>query len=262
MKQVFVSLLLLFTFITFGYTKEPDPNELKKITKRGKQLAEYDAVIWQASDSLAKLKPNKDKIKQYVAKKINGQWQVAFGELKNDSFSIYAQAYQDKKNVDHFEVKIKDGLDGTEFLNEARAFETAYQAFIKTNKIDRQYNVLMIPAPKDQIYVYLVPAALKKDIYPLGGDSRFLIDTSGKKIIKEIKLHRGILEVSSKNKKFTRSFSIIHNMPVDTDVYHVIIRKPRIPHLILALNKEWVFRISRMGKIKFLGKDRKAFGIK
>lgn len=267
MNKASFSILLTFLLIStsaisFSYDDEPTKKELKEISSRGKSLAEYDAVIWQASDALSKAKPDKTKIKQYIAKKVNKLWHVAFGELKNNEFYIYAKAIQDKKNVDKFHVKIKEEVDNKDFINEVHAFETAYNTFAKVNKIDRPFNILIIPAQNNEILVYIVPAALKKDVYPLGGDYRYLISADGKTLKEEKQLHRGILEVSGKGKKFTRSFTILGNQPVDTDVYHVIIRKPRIPHFIMALNKEWVYKIDESGNIKFLGKDKKSFGLK
>jgi hypothetical protein len=39
----------------------------------------------------------------------------------------------------------------------------------------RPYNVVVLPAENDQVFVYLVPAPTRAGVWPLGGDVRYLI---------------------------------------------------------------------------------------
>ena len=43
----------------------------------------------------------------------------------------------------------------------------------------RPHNASVLPAESQQIYVYIVPAQTVKEIYPLGGNVRYLISPDG-----------------------------------------------------------------------------------
>src|SRR5262249_4915324 len=77
-------------------------------------------------------------------------------------------------------------------LRAARAIDTALHDFQGER---RPYNVAVLPAPPDQLYVYVLPAQTKTGIYPIGGDVRYLVRADGDTIVKKRKMHKDIIEL-------------------------------------------------------------------
>ena len=46
---------------------------------------------------------------------------------------------------------------------------------------------------------------------------------------------------------------VLDDTPEDTDVFHVLTRKPSVPEMILT--KQFVFQVDPDGKIKYAGKS-------
>ena len=94
----------------------------------------------------------------------------------------------------------------------------------------------VLPAPQDQLYVYVYPGQTKPRIYPLGGDVRYLISADGNKIIERRQLHKGIIEPPAldKGKKLAAGFHthVLSDLPEDTDVFHVLTQDPRAPEMV------------------------------
>jgi hypothetical protein len=80
--------------------------------------------------------------------------------------------------------------------------------------------------------VYILPAQTTADVYPLGGDTRYLLSADGSKIIETRQLHKTILEIKnapSDTKKVAGYHThILTDIPEDTDVFHVLIPKTGI----------------------------------
>src|SRR5439155_24775462 len=52
------------------------------------------------------------------------------------------------------------------------------------------YNVAVLPARAEQLYVYLYPAQTGARLYPLGGDVRYLVDADGTKLLEKRQMHK------------------------------------------------------------------------
>ena len=174
-----IILVLLIASISFaGKKKEPDP-VFADVTARGRALYEYDQAAWHASDALHATNPPKGSLGRYIAHKSDAGWTVAFGHLSDqrDKFLMGYEATQGA-TLQQFTVKKFDPPqeDSSFYLVAARAIDTALHDFQGEN---RPYNVAVLPAPSDQVYVYVLPAQTKTGIYPLGGDVRYLIAPDG-----------------------------------------------------------------------------------
>ncbi len=208
-----------------------------EITERGILLNEYDQAAWHASDAVQTANPKTIEGQRYIAKRENGKWIVAFGKLNADKslFRIYYEAAQRTKPRE-FSVSADtaDRADNGFFLFAARAIELALQDF-RGEK--RPYNVAVLPAPQDQLFVYVYPAQTNPRIYPLGGDVRYLFSADGTKILEKRQLHKSILESgppNDKGKKVVAGFHahVLSDVPEDTDVFHVLTQDPPVPEMI------------------------------
>jgi len=261
-------MLTAMTFLAFlvladpPARKEPPPNEeLGAITERGRDLAGYDAAAWHASDAVQAKQPKEGRVVRYIASKIGKKWVVDFGRLdeKQEKFLIAYEATQGDK-PDVFDVKALDPpkVDTGFFLSAARAIDTALKDFTENFEgKQRPYNVAVLAAEKGQVWVYLVPAPTKPKVWPLGGDVRYLVSADGTKIVTKRQLHKSVIEVEPSKQEGNRQVAGIHThvlseTPEDTDVFHVLTRKPSVPEFIRT--EHFMFVVDVDGSIKFQGK--------
>jgi len=182
-------------------------------------------------------------------------WKVAFGRL-NDARDKFLVAYEATQGatLQEFTVKKLDPPqeDASFYLAAAKAIDTALHNF---QGKQRPYNVAALPAPPNQLYVYVVPAQTKTGIYLLGGDVRYLITADGNAIVEKRQLHKTILENSDSSlPKGTTPAAGFHthvlsDVPEDTDVFYVLTRQPPQPEYIGTMNKK-LYVISTDGTIR------------
>jgi hypothetical protein len=161
---------------------------------------------------------------------------------------------------EQFEVKGFDppGEDAGFFRSAARAIDVALRDFTEHFEGEkRSYNVAVLPAEKDQFWVYLVPAPTKPGVWPLGGDVRYLVSSDGSKVVAKRQLHKAVIEKEAPKGDAQKQVAGIHthvlaDTPEDTDVFHVLTRKPAVPELIAT--ERFVFVVEPDGAIKYLGK--------
>ena len=239
----------------------PTKEELAAITERGRDLAGYDAAAWHASDAAQAKNPKPGSVVRYIARKTDRGWIVAFGRLDEtrDKFLIAYEATQGK-DPSRFDVKEFQPPQGDTgfFRSAAKAIDTALKDFTEHFEGEpRPYNVAVLPAEKGQFWVYFVPAPTKPGVWPLGGDVRYLLSADGTQVKGKRQLHRSVIENEPPKDKNQKQAAGIHThvldeMPEDTDVFHVLSRKPAVPELILT--QHFVFAVEPDGGIKFLGK--------
>jgi hypothetical protein len=240
------------------WTERPSDSELAAISERGRELAAYDQAVWHATDALQTANPKTAQGQRCLARFANGSWIVVFGSLNADKtrFSIGYEALQGSKPR-AFSVKREELLreDSDFYLFAARAVETALADFGGTS---RPYNAAILPTGDQQFHVYLYPAPLKANSYPLGGDVRYLISGDGKQILQKSVLHKTIIEVSAaKAKKGVASSHthVLSDFPEDTDVLHVLQQDPPSPEMVAT--PHFVYEISADGTIRIKhGKKR------
>ncbi|MBA0086577.1 MAG: hypothetical protein HRJ53_16475, partial [Acidobacteria bacterium Pan2503] len=155
--------------------RPPTEDELRAVTERGRMLYEYDQAAWHASDAVQTANPRTAEGQLSIARKLNDKWMVVFGKLQEDR-SRFAITYEadEQASLRQFAIKKEpeERQDEGFFLHAARAIELAMHDFGKTG---RPYDVAVLPAPAEQLYVYLYPAQIVARVYPLGGDVRYLV---------------------------------------------------------------------------------------
>ncbi len=209
---------------------------LAAITARGRMLEEYDVASWHATDAVMALNPEKDSAQHYFARKSGNAWVVVFGHLNaaGDKFLILYEATQGSTSVEFKARKVDPPAEDTEFyLAAARSLDKALHDF-QAEK--RPYNAYVFPSESNQLYVYLLPAQTNDDIYPLGGDARYLFTADGNTMLEKRQMHKTILETkhSEASGKTVAGFHthVLSDIPEDSDVFHVLTQKPAIPEFV------------------------------
>jgi hypothetical protein len=254
-RLVIIHVVLCLSAIALPAKKktEADP-VLPDVTARGRALYEYDQAAWHATDAVEATHPPTESLGRYIARKSETGWTVAFGHLndRRDKFLVGYEATQ-ATTFQEFTVKKLDPPreDMSFYLVAATAIDTVLNEFEGER---RPYNVAVLPAPFDQIYVYVMPAQTKTGIYPLGGDVRYLVTSNGSTIVDKRQLHKSIIEISSTSiPKGGKPVAGVHthvlsDVPEDTDVFHVLTRQPPQPEVIATRNKK-LYEIDTDGTI-------------
>lgn len=225
--------------------------ELAAITERGRMLYEYDQAVWHASDAVQTANPKTVEGQRSIAKKDNGKWRVVFGKLSQDHsrFEIAYEAMQQDQSRQFAVQKEPEEREDGFFLFAARAIDLAMKDF---GSASRPYDMAVLPAPEEQLYVYLYPAQTEARVYPLGGDARYLVSANGQKILERRQMHKTIIETrpSSKGKKLVAGFHthVLSDVPEDTDVFHVLTQDPPVPEMVGTA--DFVYQIMVDGTIR------------
>ena len=253
-KLIIPILILVLVPASLATAQRENPgskSELAEITERGRRLAAYDVAAWHATDEVRALKPVEGSVARYIAKQTNDKWVVVFGRLneKRDRFLIAYEATQAASPVE-FKVKKHEPPQEDEgfYLAAAKAIDTALADF---SGAQRPYNVAVLPASSGQMHVYVVPAQTQNGIYPLGGDVRYLISPDGSKIVERRQLHKTILEIkTTENTEGGFHTAILDDIPEDTDVFHVLTRKPSMREWIGT--QKYIYIVEPDGSIIYL----------
>ena len=234
-------------------TSPPTKAELAQITERGRQLAQYDVAAWYATDAVVATKPEEGLVKRYIAKKEGDAWTVMFGRLNDagDKFLIAFEATQGATPKEFTVEKHNPAKEDTGFfLSAAKAIDTSLAEF---KGEERTYNVAVLPAPSNQFHVYVVPAQTKENVFPLGGDVRYLVSADGSKIVEKRQLHKAIIDFSFPPDNTPAAgyhIAVLDDIPEDTDVFHVLSRRPSVPQYVGT--KQYVFLIAIDGTVNYL----------
>jgi hypothetical protein len=254
-RFVAISIVLFLASISFAGKKKSEAVPIMPdVTARGRALFEYDQAAWHATDAVQATHPPTQALGRYIARRSDIGWQVAFGHLNDtrDKFLVTYEATQGT-TLQEFTVKKLDPPreDTSFYLAAAKAIDIALHDFQGQN---RPYNVAVLPAPPNQLYVYVVPAQTEKGVYPLGGDARYLVSADGNAIVEKRQLHKSIIENRGDLPKGTTPAAGIHthvlsDVPEDTDVFYVLTRQPSVPEYIGTMNKK-LYVISADGTIR------------
>lgn len=259
--------MVILTLIAFAdppkANRAPSVKELQAITKRGRELAGYDLAAWHASDAVQAKQPKPGSVVRYIARNTDAGWTVAFGRLDGDK-NVFVIAYEAKqaKDPNKYAVQAFDPPkeDRAYFRAAANAIEVALGDFAEHFQGEqRPYNVAVLPGESGQLWLYLVPAPTQAGVWPLGGDIRYLISADGTKIVAKRQLHKSIIELPPPKADDPNKLAmgvhthVLDNVPEDTDVFHVLTRKPTVPEMVTT--ERFVFQIGVDGKITNLGKS-------
>jgi hypothetical protein len=247
------ALALCSSLVSAQQSKPLSNSELAVITARGRLLAEYDFASWHATDAALALKPPRGVVSRYIARKTDAGWVVSFGRFDEtkDAFLIVYEAIQGSSPKE-FSVKTYDPpkKDTGFFYIAAKGIQISLE---NAHLEKRSYNTYVLPSESGQFYVYVLPAQTAADVYPLGGDTRFLVSADGSQIIETRPLHKTILEVKHSapaGKKPAGGFHshVLTDTPEDTDVFHVL--RQTLPHPEFIVTKSGNYTVETDGRIQ------------
>ncbi|MFA7337669.1 MAG: hypothetical protein WC028_12850 [Candidatus Obscuribacterales bacterium] len=238
--------------------KPPSAIELSQITKRGKDLYEYDKACSQATDALLAQVKNAANFKLFVAFPEHDLWHVAFGTMSDDGESFLIAYEVTLRPNKPAEIKPYDifKLDRGEFFKRAQAL-TACKAKMKSTGPQMNYAAIPNESDKNIYWVYQFPGTPEPGVYLLGGDVRYLVSTSDHKILETRQMHRSVLPWPKRGDLPNDAHlqggchsAIIEDEPEDTDVFHVLLRQPQLPEYIATAN--WIFCVETDGSIRLV----------
>lgn len=230
-----IALVLCTPSVSAQKSNPLSDSELAAISARGRTLAEYHSPSWHATDAVKALNPARGVVGRCIARKTDAGWVGVFGRLNEtkDAFLIVYEASQGSSPRE-FTVKTYDPpqKDAGFFSVAANAIEISLQ---NSHLERRPYNTYILSLDSGQLYVYVLPALA--DVYPLGGDARFLVSADGSNIIETRQLHKTILEVKHSAPSGTKPAGGFHthvltDTPEDTDVFHVLRQTPPLPEFV------------------------------
>ncbi len=207
---------------------------------------QYDQAAWHSTDAVLATKPEKGAVTRYIVEKTDAGWVVAYGRLNNaqNSFLVAYTATQGA-NPQQFTVKHYDPpkVDSGFYFVGAKATATALNDF---HGEKRPYNTAVLPALPGQVYVYVYPAQTVSDVYPLGGDVRYLISADGSTIVEKRQIHKAIMDRDFRKVARTEAgyhTHVLSDVPEDTDVFFVLSQKTPVPEYVGTKNQIYVVKI-------------------
>ena len=254
LSKLLIAALVCTSSISAQKSKPLSDSELVAITARGRMLAESDTASWHATDAVKALNPAEGSVRRYIARKTDTGWVVVFGRFNEteDAFLIVCEAIK-RSGSPEFTAKTYDPpqKDTGFFYFAAKAIGISLQ----NSQLERRpYNTYVLPLDSGQLYVYVLPAQTVAGVYPLGGDTRFLVAADGSNIVETRQLHKTILELMPSDVPAgttpaggTHSH-VLTDTPEDTDVFHVLRQTHPLPEFIGT--RTGVYKVETNGTIK------------
>lgn len=234
----------------------PSPEALVAISRRGQMLAEHDSVAWLGGDAMGALSTPAGGVRRLISHRSAQGWEVGFGTLSDDG-STYLLSKLAIPGIQRAWASTEfdpPQPDSGYFARAGRAIETSLSMFKPVGR--GPYIATVIPDDDEPgWWVYVYPAPVVEGVWPRGGDYRFRVSPDGRVMTELRQLHQSITEYSvrsarSANTPPDRESLVSGDTPEDTDVFHVLQRRPALPELMLA--GKYHYRIDIDGSIHLL----------
>ena len=236
----------------------PSGDSLTAITRRGIALAEHDRIANLASDALLASYAADTGVRQFISRRTERGWEVAIGVLAPDHRSFLMTELSTpgiQRNKWAASSYDPPRPDSGYYARAARAIATSLPMFRPVAR--RAYIATAVPAIDGQWWVYLYPAPTDDGAWPRGGDMRFHVSADGRIVTEARRLHETITEYSAQTARSSSEPAVdkqplvTGDAPEDTDVFHVLQRRPAMPELMTA--GRFRYRIDVDGRILLLG---------
>jgi hypothetical protein len=195
---------------------------------------------------------------RFIARSTARGWEVAVGEVSADNGSfLVAQLLTPGIQASHWAATVFDPPrpDTGYYVRAGRAIATSLEMFEPSAR--RPYFAMVVPADDGPgWWVYWYPTPTVDGTWPRGGDMRFRVSADGRVITDSRRLHRTITEYSAQTARSSsapaldRQSLVAGDAPEDTDVFHVLQRRPAMPDLMSA--GRFLYRIDVDGRILLL----------
>lgn len=254
------------------YDPPASPAQLSAIAARGMKLYLYETALAASIEALKASKIKSGSVKESDGENFSSLvelnqkgFRTAFGRLGGEKQCYFIDflvegEWQDKAakspRVGEPVFLSPPQEDQGSFLAMARALSLVKEEKAKLLPYRNHHYAVLPDAEPDSYFVYFYPAPKLKDTYLLGGDLRVRVEGDQ---VKEWRLmHRSILSypntVGGKKQMepVMRGHSaVIDERPEDSDVMHVLLRKPSKEELVLT--KSYLYEIEKSGKIRYRG---------
>jgi hypothetical protein len=233
--------------------------ELAAITARGRLVAEYDQAAWHSTDALMALKPSRDLVQLYVARKIGDRWTVMWGRF-DETKTRFLIVYEEQEGADPTQYKVithdPPVQDSNLYWREARAHELAVGDFLSAPHAHFSYNLSVLPAESGDWYVYLIPGESVDGVLAYGGDERYTISADGGTILDKQTMHDSLTEELTDHPVVAVHTLEHGDAPTDSDVFYSMTLDAAAGNLVFT--HDHAYRIGGDGSITDLGKSDKA----
>ena len=234
----------------------PSTDSLAAISRRGRALAVRDSIAWLGAAAMTSLSLPVDSVRRLIVRHTDAGWEVASGVLSDDGAAYLISEIATPGIQATWASTLFDPpeADTEYFANAARAIEASIAMFHRPE--GRPYVATAIPADDGPWWlVYVYPSPTTTGSWPRGGDMRFRVSGDGRVIMESRRLHDSITEYSVRTARpasalLDRDPVVSGDCPEDTDVFHVLQRRPAIPELMLA--GKYRYRIDVDGSIRLL----------
>ena len=236
----------------------PSDDSLAAITRRGRAISAADSVSWLASGAMTSLSSPPDGIRRLIARRTEDGWEVAAGNLSSDETAfLISRLATPGIQADRWASSLFEPprADTGYFARAARAIEASLTMFLPVEH--RPHIATVIPADDGPWWlVYVYPAPIEAGIWPRGGDMRFRVSADGRIVTEARRLHETIAEYSVRTARSATTKPgdgqppVSGNAPEDTDVFHIIQRRPALPELMKA--GRYQYHIDVSGGIRLL----------
>ncbi len=234
----------------------PSDTLLEGITARGRLLAAYDRAAWRATDAFMALRPDLTVANTMVARQeLDGRWSVLFGRLSETADTLYLM-YEavPAERPDSFVIRTHapaTPLTGAACL----AGAALHAALADFGTPERPYNSYVLPRADSSFWVYFLPAQTDRATFPHGADTRYWIAADGHRILDKHPMHRALLNLALPDRAVSGLHTVlVDDVPQDSDVFLVLVRRPRRPELIATAH--YNYHIAEDGSITWRWADR------
>ena len=204
---------------------------------------------------MTSLSQPKDGIRRLIARRTSRGWEVAAGTL-TPSRDRYLMTHLSTPGIvpgaEWASIWYEPALEDTGyFARAARAIETSVEMFRAV--AERPYIATAVPTTDGLWWVYLYPAPLRPGAWPRGGDMRFRVSSDGRVILESRHLHASISDYTPRTARSGNDaeLEMLGDSPEDTDVFHVLQRRPALPELMST--GRFRYRIDVNGTIRLIG---------
>jgi len=218
---------------------------------------ERDSIAWLGGDAMQALSLPVDSVRRLITRRTQRGWEVASGTLSTDGRTfLISQLATPGIQEGLWSTSVFDppALDSGHFADAARAIESSLAMSGPTAR--RPYVAMAMPTDDGRgWWVYLYPASVVNGVYLRGGDMRFRLSADGRVITESRRLHEAITDFSvrtarSANWPTEKESLVSGDTPEDTDVFHVLQRRPQLPEFMVA--GKYRYRIDVDGSIRLL----------
>jgi len=235
----------------------PSADSLSSITRRGRTLAIRDSIASLAAAAMTSPVVPADSIVRLIVRRSERGWEVVSGRLSNgDKIFLVTEVSTPGIEPKRWASTTFDppAVDTGYFANAARAIESSILMFHRSSS--HTYVAMAIPAEEPPWWlVYIYPAASGDGVWPIGGDMRFRVSADGRVITESRRLHESVRQYSvrtarSASRPWEGQPFVSGDTPEDTDVFHILQRRPALPELLRA--GRFRYRVDVDGSIRLL----------